>query len=111
MDNNNVRAAVNKRLKKEPGQFSFNEVIDPIEKAIERMQENVTSDLKQLEDQMWAIVSYWAAKKGKLINCRGCGEEFDLVELFRCPYCESYFCHECAKTHFTIHSLKIAGAA
>jgi hypothetical protein len=48
----------------------------------------------------WAAKSYREAFAGEPVTCRGCDRKFELIKLFRCFHCGSYFCPHCARAHF-----------
>ena len=57
--------------------------------------------LQEYSDNLyWAQKSYRQAIRGELITCRGCECKFELLRLFRCYFCGSYFCPGCSKEHF-----------
>ncbi len=73
-----------------------------IEEAIARLSKTsicLTED-QYLENLDWAAKSYRAALKKEPVPCRGCKQGFELIKLFRCYHCGSYFCPNCARDHF-----------
>jgi len=60
---------------------------------------NLTAE-QYTENLYQARNNHMKARNGELITCRGCGGEFKLHKLFRCFFCRSYFCPNCAKNHF-----------
>ena len=73
-----------------------------VEEAVKRLEKGATciTEAEYLENLDWAAKSYNAALRGKPVPCRGCNSIFDLVKLFRCYHCGSYFCPNCAREHF-----------
>ena len=60
----------------------------------------IISHEKWEENLEWAAKSYREAYSGEPVTCRGCDRKFELIKLFRCFHCGSYFCPHCARAHF-----------
>ena len=52
------------------------------------------------ETMAYEARAFRAARGGRPVQCRGCGEFFAQYRMFRCFHCGCYFCPACARVHF-----------